>query len=99
MALALTANYRFIREEHMSRTSLLPKLVALLTLVFALTCIAPAAQNAPATPVTNVTGFWVFRMPTGDGNFREQFYDVKQEGETVTGEQVQDTRRLPISDG
>ena len=85
----------------MLRKSVSPKLalVALFTLVFALLCVSPAAQNAPAAPITNVTGFWVFRMPTGDGNFREQFYDLKQDGETVTGEQVQDTRRLPISDG
>src|SRR6516225_4506369 len=34
---------------------------------------------------TNTSGFWVLRVPTGDGNFRETFFELKQDGETVTG--------------
>jgi hypothetical protein len=30
---------------------------------------------------TNISGLWVLRTPTGDGNFRELFLDLKQEGE------------------
>ncbi|HET9400872.1 MAG TPA: hypothetical protein VFO34_07970, partial [Candidatus Acidoferrales bacterium] len=48
---------------------------------------------------SDVTGFWVFRVPTGDGNFRESFFDLKQDGATVTGKSIQGTRELPISGG
>ncbi len=70
------------------------------TAVSLFTLGAAVSQQTPsgAAP-TNVTGFWVFKMPTGDGNFRELFFDLKQDGDTVTGEQVQDNRRTPISDG
>src|SRR5690348_10913074 len=42
---------------------------------------AAAFLAAPAS----VTGFWVLKIPTGDGNFRETFFDLKQDGDTVTG--------------
>ncbi len=48
---------------------------------------------------TDLTGFWVFRTPTGDGNFRESFLDLKQEGDRITGKVLQGRRQLPISDG
>src|SRR5215831_13896744 len=31
-------------------------------------------------PQSDVSGFWVFRAPTGDGNFRETFFELKQNG-------------------
>lgn len=52
----------------------------------------PAAQD-------DLTGFWVFRMPTGDGNFRESFFELKQEGDTITGKAVFGSRERPISEG
>jgi alpha-galactosidase len=70
------------------------------TIVFGFTVISALAQAAPAAaPPSNITGFWVFRVPTGDGNFRESFLDLKQEGDAVTGESIQGSRKLPISDG
>ncbi len=48
---------------------------------------------------TDLSGFWVFRTPTGDGNFRESFLDLKQQGEQITGELIQGRRHLPIADG
>ena len=48
---------------------------------------------------TDLTGFWVFRTPTGDGNFRESFLDLKQEGEQVTGNLIQGRRQRPIAEG
>ena len=36
---------------------------------------------------------------SGDGNFRESFFDVKQEGDAITGEFIQGSRKLPIGDG
>jgi alpha-galactosidase len=61
--------------------------------------LAAAAVVLPAQ--TNVTGFWVFKVPTGDGNFRETFFDLKQDGPTVTGKMagVAGRGEIAISDG
>src|SRR5215468_11975289 len=48
---------------------------------------------------TDLTGFWVFRIPTGDGNFRETFFDLKQNGDQITGKVVAGSREIPISAG
>lgn len=48
---------------------------------------------------SDITGFWVFRVPTGDGNFRESFFDLKLDGQTVTGNAIMGTRQVPISEG
>src|SRR5258708_3575138 len=34
---------------------------------------------------TDLTGFWVFRVPRNDGTFQESFIELKQEGEQITG--------------
>jgi hypothetical protein len=52
-----------------------------------------------AAQQTNLTGFWVFRVPTGDGNFRETFLDLKQDGERITGKLLAGTREVAINDG
>jgi alpha-galactosidase len=55
---------------------------------------------AAQTAQTNVTGFWILKTPTGDGNFREMFLDLKQDGESVTGKVMFGPRReIPIGDG
>ena len=48
---------------------------------------------------SDLTGFWVLRVPTGDGNYRETFFDLKQSGEAVTGKVLQGARELAISGG
>ncbi|MGO8791150.1 MAG: glycoside hydrolase family 27 protein [Terriglobia bacterium] len=53
----------------------------------------------PAAAQTDLTGFWVLRVPTGDGNFRETFLDLKQSGEKVTGRILRNGRETPITDG
>ena len=69
------------------------KRIALLVLVL---CFAhPLTVSAQS----DLTGFWVFRVPTGDGNFRETFLDLKQEGENITGKLLSGTREIPIADG
>jgi alpha-galactosidase len=47
---------------------------------------------------TDLTGFWVFRVPTGDGNFRDTFFDLKQDGQTITGKRA-GMREAPVSEG
>jgi alpha-galactosidase len=48
---------------------------------------------------TSITGFWVLKIPTGDGNFRETFFDLKQEGSSVTGNTVGGRGNPAISEG
>ncbi len=48
---------------------------------------------------TDLTGFWIVRVPTGDGNYRESFLDLKQTGETVSGKILMGFGDLPITQG
>ena len=48
---------------------------------------------------TDLTGFWVLRVPRGDGTFNETFFDLKQDGETLSGEMVGGRGRVAIQDG
>ncbi len=49
---------------------------------------------------TSITGLWLYKIPTGDGNYRELFLDLKQDGEAVTGKVMFSLNRsTPISDG
>src|SRR5271157_1245827 len=64
-------------------------------LVLSLLLAGPLFMAAQA----DLTGFWVLRVPTGDGNYRETFFDLKQSGDAVTGKVLQGARELPISEG
>jgi alpha-galactosidase len=64
--------------------------------VLLLAFLVPAAA---ALAQSDVSGFWVFRVPTGDGNFRETFFELKQDGETVTGHVLAGSREVAITDG
>jgi hypothetical protein len=33
---------------------------------------------------TDLTGFWVFKVPRGDGTLSESYFELKQSGETIT---------------
>jgi len=67
--------------------------INLLVLFLCLLCTLTAFAQ------TDLTGFWVFRVPTGDGNFRETFMDLKQNGGDVTGKILAGTREIPIAEG
>src|ERR1700687_3570099 len=64
-----------------------------------LTAVVSIFLVTALTAQTDITGFWVFRVPTGDGNLRESFFDLKQNGETVTGKALLGSREVPISEG
>ena len=64
-------------------------------LVLSLLLLFPSFAAAQA----DMTGFWVLRVPTGDGNYRESFFDLKQTGDAVAGKVLFGSRELPISDG
>ncbi len=67
-------------------------LKSLLGLIVLVVAIGAVAQS-------DITGFWVFRVPVGDGTFRETFFDLKQDGDKLTGNLVRGTRQTPISEG
>jgi alpha-galactosidase len=71
--------------------------VTLFAGILAVVLWMPAALRVASQ--IDLTGFWVFRVPTGDGNFRESFFDLKQEGEKITGKALQGPREIPISEG
>jgi alpha-galactosidase len=50
---------------------------------------------------TNLTGYWVFRVPrdNNDGTFQESFFELKQEGDAVTGRALKRTGENPIVEG
>ena len=53
-----------------------------------------------ATAQSNLTGFWIYRIPRGDGTYREMFLDLKQQGEEITGRVMFNANRgVPISGG
>ena len=47
---------------------------------------------------TDLTGYWVFRVPrdNNDGTFQESFFELKREGEAVTGRALKGTGENPI---
>jgi alpha-galactosidase len=48
---------------------------------------------------TDITGLWVFKAPRGDGTFSESYFELKQNGETITGNTVGGRAKLPVNDG
>src|SRR5262249_56651145 len=61
--------------------------------------LALLALGTLAWPQTDLTGLWVFRVPTGDGNFRETFFELKQNGETIAGKVLAGSREAAITEG
>ncbi len=53
---------------------------------------------SPALGSQDLTGFWVWRVPRGDGTYRETVLNLKQAGEHLTGKVVLGGRNLPITD-
>jgi alpha-galactosidase len=53
----------------------------------------------PVAAQTDVTGFWVLNVPTGDGNFMKSFFELKQSGEQITGSVWVDYDKTAISEG
>src|SRR5580658_5983102 len=48
---------------------------------------------------TDLTGFWVFKVPRGDGTFTESYFELKQSGETITGNTAGGRAQTAIADG
>ncbi|MGH9734692.1 MAG: glycoside hydrolase family 27 protein [Candidatus Acidiferrales bacterium] len=71
------------------------------SLLFALALILLAAPfSSVSRAQTNVTGLWLYKTPTGDGNYRELFLDLKQDGEAITGKAMYNAHfGAPITEG
>ena len=39
----------------------------------------------PAYAQATLSGYWLLKVPNGDGTFRETFFELKQDGEAITG--------------
>jgi alpha-galactosidase len=61
------------------------------------------ASAAFTTGQTTVTGYWDFQAPrttNNDGTYREYFFELKQDGETITGRMNPNGwREMPIAEG
>jgi alpha-galactosidase len=75
----------------MSKSPLLPR-VLLCALIVMLGALSIDAQ-------TDLTGFWVFKAPRGDGTFNESYFELKQSGETITGNTVGGRVQSPVNEG
>jgi alpha-galactosidase len=53
----------------------------------------------PVAAQTDVSGFWVLKIPTGDGNFMKTFFELKQSGERIAGTMWIDDDKHAISEG
>src|SRR5215471_1905561 len=55
--------------------------------------VASFALSLERTPFRaaqlNISGYWSFRVPRADGTFQETYFDLKQDGDTVSGRQGQ----------
>jgi len=76
---------------------LLTRRITSAQLVFLLSAslLSPISVSAQ----TDVSGFWVLNVPTGDGNVMKTFFDLKQSGEQVTGSAWIHYRKMAISEG
>ena len=48
---------------------------------------------------TDLNGYWVFKVPRGDGTFTESYFELKQSGDTVTGNTVGGRGQTAITEG
>ncbi len=47
----------------------------------------------------DLTGFWVFKIPRGDGTFQSSYFELKQSGDTITGNSVGGRGQQQITNG
>ena len=65
------------------------------TLTWCFTC---TFALLPVLAQTNLAGFWALHVPNGDGTYRETFFELQQDGETITGTlRAIGQRGLPIT--
>ena len=56
------------------------------------------AVAAHAETSTNVTGYWDARLPSpnGDGTFRDVYFHIEQQGDSISGELIRHPAGIPI---
>ena len=78
----------------MRRIVRLPLVASVLSLSFSLLCLA-----RPARAQTDLSGYWDARLPNpnGDGTFRDVYFHIEQQGETISGELIRRPNGIPIT--
>src|SRR5205823_14520177 len=61
--------------------------------------IAAASLAAISFAQSDLTGRWLWRLPNGDGTFRETVFVLNAEGAALTGTVITPTSEQPMVDG
>jgi alpha-galactosidase len=62
-------------------------------------CIALLASAALyLSAQTSLNGYWALRVSRGDGTFAESFFELKQDGDAITGRLIRGNAETPISE-
>ncbi len=65
-----------------------------------LLCVAAAGISAAYLYAqSDLSGYWALRVPRNDGTFNESYFELKQSGETVSGNTIGGRGGAAISDG
>ena len=48
---------------------------------------------------TDLTGYWAFKIPRGDGTFTESYFELKQSGDTIAGNTIGGRGQTPLGEG
>jgi alpha-galactosidase len=63
-------------------------------------CIVVLASAALCLSAqSGMNGYWAFRVSRGDGTFSESFFELKQDGDTITGRAIRGAGEAPVSEG
>jgi len=70
---------------------------ALFAFLFA--CCFFLASTRPCVGQTDLSGYWDMRTPnpSGDGTFRDMYFEIHQTGETIDGRLIRGTGGIPIT--
>src|SRR3984885_13979180 len=79
--------------------SLMPRLFRASTVFFALLFLFLFAMIRPCAAQTDLNGYWEMRTPNagGDGTFRETYFEIQQNGETLSGMLIRRPNGIPIA--
>src|SRR3984885_15908320 len=79
--------------------SLMHRLFRASTVFFALLFCFLFGMIRPCAAQTDLSGYWEMRTPNagGDGTFRETYFEIQQNGETLSGMLIRRPNGIPIA--
>src|ERR1700722_10043291 len=77
----------------------MPRLFRASTVFFAFLFLFLFAMIRPCAAQTDLNGYWEMRTPNagGDGTFRETYFEIQQNGETLSGMLIRRPNGIPIT--